>query len=191
MQQTIMMNEENDQEAFDLWISGDKRGFSTLYEKYKNRVFGFLLRMTGDRDIAEDLLQETFFAALRNVGQFDRSRNFLSWLFGIAHKRTIDYFRHVKVENDHQQDAENAIGSRLDSPDGELFNKDITKVVQEAIAELDPLQKEVFLLREMAGVPFKEIAVIMNCPINTALGRMRLALKNIRKELKKRGIDGV
>jgi len=185
------MNEENDQEAFDLWISGDKRGFSTLYEKYKNRVFGFLLRMTGDRDIAEDLLQETFFAALRNVGQFDRSRNFLSWLFGIAHKRTIDYFRHVKVENDHQQDAENAIGSRLDSPDGELFNKDITKVVQEAIAELDPLQKEVFLLREMAGVPFKEIAVIMNCPINTALGRMRLALKNIRKELKKRGIDGV
>jgi RNA polymerase sigma-70 factor (ECF subfamily) len=59
------------------------------------------------------------------------------------------------------------------------------------VAVLDPLQKEVFLLREMAGVPFKEIAIIMNCPINTALGRMRLALKNIRKELKKRGIDGV
>jgi RNA polymerase sigma-70 factor (ECF subfamily) len=56
---------------------------------------------------------------------------------------------------------------------------------------LDPLQKEVFLLRELGGVPFKEIAKIMDCPINTALGRMRLALKNIRKELKKRGIDGV
>jgi RNA polymerase sigma-70 factor, ECF subfamily len=190
MQET-MNYEENDQEAFDLWLKGDPRGFSKLYEKYKNRVFGFLLRMTGDREIAEDLLQETFFAALRNAGQFDQSRNFLSWLFGIAHKRTIDYFRHVKVENDHQQDAENSIGSKIENPDDELSNKGITKIVHEAIAELEPLQKEVFLLREMAGVPFKEIAIIMNCPINTALGRMRLALKNIRKELKKRGIDGV
>lgn len=184
-------NFDDDKEAFDLWIKGDPRGFSTLYERYKNRVFGFLLRMTGDREIAEDLLQETFLAALRNADQFDRSRNFLSWLFGIAHKRTIDYFRHVKVETDHKRDAVNAVGSRMDNPDLELSNKDIQAVVREAVSVLDPLQKEVFLLREMAGVPFKEIAVIMNCPINTALGRMRLALKNIRKELKKRGIDGV
>lgn len=185
------MNLEDDQGAFDLWMKGDEKGFSTLYEKYKNRVFGFLIRMTGDREIAEDLLQETFFAALRNADQFDRSRSFLSWLFGIAHKRTIDYFRHVKVETDHKEDAGNAVGSRIDRPDQELVNKNIQVIVREAVAELDPLQKEVFLLREMAGVPFKEIAVIMNCPINTALGRMRLALKNIRKELKKRGIDGV
>ncbi len=182
---------EDDQGAFDLWLKGDTRGFSALYEKYKNRVFGFLIRMTGDREIAEDLLQETFLAALRNAEQFDRSRSFLSWLFGIAHKRTIDYFRHVKVETDHKEDAENAIGSKIDRPDLELSNKNIQAIVREAVAVLDPLQKEVFLLREMAGVPFKEIAVIMNCPINTALGRMRLALKNIRKELKKRGVDGV
>lgn len=189
--QEPMNVEENDHEAFDLWLKGDQRGFSKLYEKYKNRVFGFLLRMTNDREIAEDLLQETFFAALRNASQFDRSRNFLSWLFGIAHKRTIDYFRHVKVENDHEEDAMQAIGSRMDGPESELSNKTINKIVQEAIQELDPLQREVFLLREMAGVPFKDISVMMNCPINTALGRMRLALKNIRKELKKRGIDGV
>lgn len=191
MQELMPMNLEDDQGAFDLWMKGDEKGFSTLYEKYKNRVFGFLIRMTGDREIAEDLLQETFFAALRNADQFDRSRSFLSWLFGIAHKRTIDYFRHVKVETDHKEDAGNAVGSRIDRPDQELVNKNIQVIVREAVAELDPLQKEVFLLREMAGVPFKEIAVIMNCPINTALGRMRLALKNIRKELKKRGIDGV
>jgi RNA polymerase sigma-70 factor (ECF subfamily) len=191
MDELMQAEYENDQGAFDLWLKGDKRGFSTLYEKYKNRVFGFLIRMTGDREIAEDLLQETFFAALRNADQFDRSRSFLSWLFGIAHKRTIDYFRHVKVETDHKEDAENAVGSRIDRPDQELLNKNIQTIVREAVAELDPLQREVFLLREMAGVPFKEIAVIMNCPINTALGRMRLALKNIRKELKKRGIDGM
>ncbi|MBN1575135.1 MAG: RNA polymerase sigma factor [Chitinispirillaceae bacterium] len=191
MQELMQNNNEDDQGAFDLWLKGDTKGFSTLYEKYKNRVFGFLIRMTGNREIAEDLLQETFFAALRNADQFDRGRSFLSWLFGIAHKRTIDYFRHVKVESEHKEDAENAVGSRIDRPDKELSNKNIQAIVRDAVAELDPLQREVFLLREMAGVPFKEIAVIMNCPINTALGRMRLALKNIRKELKKRGIDGV
>lgn len=191
MQETMEFNIEDDQKSFDLWLKGDARGFSKLYEKYKNRVFGFLVRMTADREIAEDLLQETFLAALRNADQFDRSRSFLSWLFGIAHKRTIDYFRHIKVETDHKNEAENALGRRENLPDQDLANKGIAELVREAVAQLDPLQREVFLLREMAGVPFREIAVIMNCPINTALGRMRLALKNIRKELAKRGVDGV
>jgi RNA polymerase sigma-70 factor (ECF subfamily) len=64
-------------------------------------------------------------------------------------------------------------------------------LVNEAVETLDPLQKEVFLLRELGGVAFKDIAAIMDCPINTSLGRMRLALKNIRKELEKRGVHGV
>jgi RNA polymerase sigma-70 factor (ECF subfamily) len=191
MQEEQQTSSAGDQELFDLWVKGNPRGFAGLYEKYKNRVFGFLLRMTGDREIAEDLLQETFFAALRNAEQFDRSRSFLSWLFGIAHKRTIDYFRHAKVETDHKQDAEGAIGSKIDAPDQQLSNQSLRKLINESVEQLDPLQKEVFLLRELGGVAFKEIANIMDCPINTALGRMRLALKNIRKELKKRGIDGV
>ncbi len=181
----------DDQKLFDLWLGGDPRGFAQLYDKYKNRVFGFLVRMTGDREIAEDLLQETFFAALRNAGQFDRNRSFLSWLFGIAHKRTIDYFRHAKVETDHKEDTGGSVGSKLEPPDQQLSNQGLRDIINQAVETLDPLQREVFLLRELGGVPFKEIAEIMDCPINTALGRMRLALKNIRKELKKRGIDGV
>jgi RNA polymerase sigma-70 factor, ECF subfamily len=190
------MNESNNsaedkvenQRLFDLWVSGDTRGFSGLYERYKDRVFGFLVRMTGNREIAEDLLQDTFLAAMRNANQFDRDRNFLSWIFGIAHKRTIDFFRHVKVENEHQADAEGAIGKGPDSPDINLSNTQLKIIINEAIKKLDPMQREVFLLRELGDVPFKEIAEIMNCPINTALGRMRLALKNIRKELKRNGL---
>lgn len=180
-----------DQGLFDLWLKGDETGFSALYSKYKNRVFGFLVKMTGEREVAEDLLQETFLAAYRNAFQFDRSRNFLSWLFGIAHKRTIDYFRHARVEHDHRTEAVDSVGSRLDGPDDKLSNDDLREVIHEAVEKLDPLQREVFMLRELGGVPFKEIAEIMNCPINTALGRMRLALRNIRKDLQKRGIDGV
>jgi len=179
------------QRLFDLWIKGDPRGFSGLYGRYKNRVFGFLIRMTGNREIAEDLLQDTFLAAMRNANQFDRERSFLSWIFGIAHKRTIDYFRHVKVENEHQEDADGALGKGPDAPDVNLSNAQVRTIINEAIKILDPMQREVFLLRELGDVPFKEIAEIMKCPINTALGRMRLALKNIRKELKRNGLYGM
>jgi RNA polymerase sigma-70 factor (ECF subfamily) len=180
-----------DQEFFDQWLTGNPNGFATLYEKYKNRVFGFLVKMTGEREVAEDLLQETFLAAYRNASQFDRSRNFLSWLFGIAHKRTIDYFRHARVESDHQIDAVDSVGSRIESADSRLSNENLRNLIKSAVEQLDPLQREVFMLRELGDVPFKDIAEIMDCPINTALGRMRLALKNIRKDLQKRGIDAV
>jgi RNA polymerase sigma-70 factor, ECF subfamily len=180
-----------DQAFFDLWLKGDEKGFSVLYNKYKNRVFGFLFKMTGDRNIAEDLLQETFLAAYRNAFQFDRTRSFLSWLFGIAHKRTIDYFRHAKVEIDHREEAMESVGSRIEAPDEELANEKVRQMVNSAVENLDTFQRDVFLLRELGGVSFKEIAEIMNCPINTALGRMRLALRNIRKDLEKRGINGV
>lgn len=190
-EQQVVFDGPSDQELFDRWVHGKTDGFAQLYERYKNRVFGFLIRMTGEREIAEDLMQETFLAALRNRDQFDRNRNFLSWVFGIAHKRTIDYFRHVKVEVDHERDATGSMGSRIETPDRSVDSKRSRELVQEAVRTLDPLQREVFLLREVGGVPFKDIAVIMNCPINTALGRMRLALTNIRKELKKRGLDGV
>ena len=83
------------------------------------------------------------------------------------------------------------MGSRLEAPDDELVNENVRRIVNEAVERLDPFQREVFLLRELGGVPFKEIAEIMKCPINTALGRMRLALRNIRKDLEKRGINGV
>jgi len=182
----------DDRQLLDMWlVDGDLKGFSGLYERHKGRVLGFLLRLSGDRDIAEDILQETFLAALRNADRFDRTRSFLSWLFGIAHKRVIDHYRHAKVEADHAGDAGGSVGSRFESQDAVLSNKRLRSVVNEAVEQLEPAQREVFLLRELGGVPFKEIAEIMDCPINTALGRMRLALKNMRKELKKRGIDGL
>lgn len=186
-----MTDKEEDKILFEKWRNGDSQSFSVLYNKYNRRLLGFLMKMTADRELAEDIMQETFFAALRNAHQFDVNRNLLSWFFGIAHKKVIDYFRHVKVENNHKKEAEKAIGSKIDTPDVDISNKHIRDSINEIVETLDPLQREVFLLREMGGVPFKEIAKIMDCPINTALGRMRLALKNIRKELEKRGFHGV
>ncbi len=190
------MNEEideriEDRELFALWMKGDPNGFSKIYDKYKRRIFGFLLKMTGDQALAEDLMQETFFAAMRNASQFDPNRSLLSWFFGIAHKKAIDFFRHQKVEQNHEAEGEKAMGSKIDQPDKENYNKFLREAIAEAVETLEPTQREVFLMREVGGVAFRDIAVVMNCPLNTALGRMRLALKNIRKELEKRGVHGV
>ena len=106
-------------------------------------------------------------------------------------KWTIDYFRHVKVENEHQADTDKSVGRGANTPDVDFSNMQVRGYINEALKTLDPMQREVFLLREVGDVPFKEIAQIMNCPINTALGRMRLALKNIRKELKRNGLHGL
>jgi RNA polymerase sigma-70 factor (ECF subfamily) len=187
----MMDDREEDRILFEQWRKGNSSGFQKIYNKYSKRILGFLVKMTADKELAEDIMQETFFAALRNAHQFDVNRNLLSWFFGIAHKKAIDYFRHVKVENEHKKEAEKAVGSKIDTPYGDTVNKHLRKVINEVVQELDPLQREVFLLREMGDVAFKDIAEIMNCPINTALGRMRLALKNIRKELEKRGVHGM
>ena len=92
--------------------------------------------MTGEREVAEDLLQETFLAAYRNALQFDRSRSFLSWLFGIAHKRTIDYFRHARVENDHQEEAVESVGSRMGLPDEHIANENMRDIISAAVVKV-------------------------------------------------------
>ncbi len=181
----------DDSTLFREWRKGDKNAFTALYNRNKDRVYSFILRMTGDPQRAEDLMQETFFAAMRNADQFDTSKSFISWLFGIAHKRTIDFFRHRKVEDKHEENAGGSVGSRIESPEESTINENLRTIINEIVDQLEPNQREVFLLREVGGVAFKDIAKIMDCPINTALGRMRLALKNIKREIKKRGVYGV
>ncbi len=184
------INKTEDQ-LIEEWYRGDEKAFTYLYEIYKSRVYSFIIRMVQNKDVAEDIMQETFIAAMNNKSQFNPDKRFLSWVFGIAHKKTIDFFRHKKVEQKHGGESGNVIGTGDYTPDRDAENKRIRETVNEIVNELEPPQKEVFLMRETSGMSFKEIAETMDSPLNTALGRMRLALKNIRKELKQRGIHGV
>jgi len=184
-------SELSDQELQDRWHNGDDKAFRELCNRSKRQVFSFILRMVRDRELAEDLTQDTFLSAIKAADQFDNKRKFLSWLFGIAHKRTIDHFRRKKVMAAHKDKEEALMGSHFDTPDVETDNAHMRAILSDAIETLSPDQREVFLMREMGGVPFKEIAEIMDCTLNTALGRMRLALANIRKLFEERGIYGV
>ncbi|MGM0443805.1 MAG: RNA polymerase sigma factor [Fibrobacterota bacterium] len=175
-----------------LWLdSGESSAFEYLYNAYKHKVYTLIIRMVRDQAVAEDILQETILSALKSIESFDRTRSFLSWLFGIAHKKTIDHIRHAKVVQKYQDEAADAMGSRIETPAGDTESGRIRTVLSAAVETLSPRQKEVFLMREMSGVPFKDIARITGCSLNNALGRMRLACEKIREEFRRRGYDGV
>ncbi len=165
--------------------------FRRFYEQYRIPLFTFILRMVKNRALAEDLMQDTFVSAVKSFKQFDKNRNFMSWLFGIAHKRTIDHFRHAKIVQTHRDKEEATMGTNIERPDADMEKEVIRKALSAALETLSPVQREVFLMREMGGVSFKDIAEITGISVNTALGRMRLAMKNIRVEFEKRGIYGV
>ncbi|MGM0462289.1 MAG: RNA polymerase sigma factor [Fibrobacterota bacterium] len=165
----------------------DVKAFTHLYDTYKHKVYTVIIRIVKNKEVAEDLLQDTFISALNSIDRYDRSRSFLSWLFGIAHKKTIDYIRHEKVITKYQDEASKATGSKISSPLESTSDTRIRALLNEVLDDITPEQKEVFLMREMGGVPFKDIAEITGCTINTALGRMRLACEKIKKEFKKRG----
>ena len=183
--------ELTDQELQNKWHNGDNKAFEELCYRNKQQVFSFILRMVRNRELAEDLTQDTFLSAIKAADQFDNKRRFLSWLFGIAHKRTIDHFRRKKVMLAHRDKEEDLVGSHFVNPDVATDFSHMREILNDAIENLSPEQREVFLMREMGGVAFKVIAEICGCTLNTALGRMRLALKRIRKLFEERGIYGV
>jgi RNA polymerase sigma-70 factor (ECF subfamily) len=168
-----------------------KKEFQKFYEEYRIPLYTFILRMVKDRELAEDLLQDTFVSAIKSIDQFDESRNFMSWLFGIAHKRTIDHFRHETIVNNNRDKEFSTVGTNVDTPDKEFDKQEFRIVLSNVVNSLSPVQKEVFLNREMGGVSFKDIAYITGTSVNTALGRMRLAMKTIKEEFEKRGIYGM
>jgi len=136
------INAKGDQRLYDLWVCGEPEGFEKLYKKYNHRIFGFLIKMTRDRNLAEELMQETFFAAYRNVRQYDSKRSFLSWIFGIAHKKTIDYYRHVMVERGNCSAAGRALKNDFDRPDDFTYGQELKNLINDAIVKLEQKQSD-------------------------------------------------
>ncbi len=188
-----MKDTEFDEKPFlRSWLhDGKMSSFTTLYDNYKYKVFTLIVRMVKDKALAEDILQDTFVSAVSASDKYDINRSFLSWLFGIAHKKTIDHFRHQKVVEKYRDEAAEAVGSRIADPLSATQNERVKEILTEAVDLLSPVQREVFLMREMGGVAFKDIAEVTGSSLNTALGRMRLALGRIRKHFEERGYYGV
>jgi RNA polymerase sigma-70 factor (ECF subfamily) len=183
------------QQQEQVLIEKARRGSSTalyqLVEPYYRSLYGFVYRTIGDRQWAEDLVQETLLRVIERIGGFVQG-NFRAWLFTIARNLCVDFFRAqkktVSLETEldgpeSKQEIKDIIADISKLPEEELEEKLLRTKLQQAIARLAYEQREVLLLRVYSGLTFREIAELVGCPLNTALGRMHYALKNLRRQL--------
>ncbi len=176
---------EDDEALIQAYLAGDVRSFDTLYARYKRPLYAYLNRMTGNHALADDLFQQTWLRVIRKLEKYESKQKFFAWLTMIAHNLAIDHFRKEKTASELPLDDENIAVSEPVShtePWMKLHNRELEKALRKATETLTEEQKEVFLLRQQ-GISFKEIAEVQNCSINTVLGRMQYALKNLRKQL--------
>ncbi|MBR5437088.1 MAG: sigma-70 family RNA polymerase sigma factor [Muribaculaceae bacterium] len=180
--------ELTDEQLVSAYAKGDNEAFDLLLQRHQQSVFNSILRLTKDRDLAEDIFQETFIKAIMfiNQGRYTESGKFGAWITRIARNLVLDHFRQEKAERCISTDNEEVdILNRKDLCDDNIEDFIITEQihndVRRIIAALPNNQREVLIMRYYRNMSFKEIAEVTNVSINTALGRMRYALMNMRR----------
>jgi RNA polymerase sigma-70 factor (ECF subfamily) len=181
--------------------SGDARAFDALVRRHRTPVFNFILRYTGHRARAEDLLQETWLKAVRGAHDYEPKARFTTWVYTIARNLCVDSARKESYRQTESLDA--PAGAEDDgrmlaevlpdgnaSPDRAAHNSRLRPLLERALKGLPEEQREVFILREYSGIAFKDIAVVTGVPENTVKSRMRYALDGLRKRLQELGVDG-
>jgi RNA polymerase sigma factor (sigma-70 family) len=178
----------NDQELIDMYLSGENRGLNELVNRYQKRLYAFIYTKTKDQHLADDIFQETFIKVINSIrtGKYFDKGKFISWAMRIAHNMMMDHFRAKKREALLNNDTEDFdIFDVLKSPDENVIDKLIAAQIHgdviKLIKALPDEQKEIVILRHYNKWSFAEIAEELDINMNTALGRMRYALKNLRK----------
>ena len=191
-----MKSQTTDQELVRQFINGDHSGIEILIHRHKTKLFTYISMYIRDKSLAEDIFQETFLKVINSLraGKYKDNGKFVSWVMRIAHNLIIDHFRREKQSNLLSNDAYDTdlLNSRKLSDsniEDVLVKSQIENDVRSLLLELPDDQREVVMLRHYSGLSFKEIADQTGVSINTALGRMRYALINIRKLMEERNIS--
>ena len=169
------------------YIDGSESALENLINRHQARVFNFINSKVQDRDTAEDIFQDTFIKVIKTIknGQYNEEGKFLPWIMRIAHNLVIDFFRKnnrmPKVRNTEEFDIFQFISDNSPNAEHNMVQDQVVKDLQKLVQELPDDQKEVLIMRLYRDMSFKEIAENTNVSINTALGRMRYAIINLRK----------
>jgi len=185
----------SDQELISGYLSGDQSSLEKLINRHQNRVFAYILMVVKDKYLADDIFQDTFIKVVNTLrsGTYKEEGKFIQWVMRIAHNLIIDHFRKSKripvVENKNDDfDILSSIRLTDDSIEDRMIIEQIHEDVRKLIEYLPSEQKEVLMMRHYSGMSFKDIAEQTDVSINTALGRMRYALINLRKLIDKKEI---
>lgn len=185
----------SDQVLLNNYLSGDRAAISQLIDRHTHRVRDYIRMMVKDNDVADDILQETFIKAVRVIdeGRYADTGKFLSWILRIAHNQVIDHFRSQKnaktvSESDAGYNMLGTLRFAERTVEDAMISSQIEEDVRRLIERLPAEQREVVMMRYYSGLSFQEIADQTDVSINTALGRMRYALINLRKMIKENNL---
>lgn len=182
-----MLQRMEDHQLVSRYMAGDESAFEVLVRRHQDRVYGYIRTMIKDGQLAEDIFQDVFVKAVLTIkrGSYNEEGKFLPWIMRIAHNMVIDTFRRNKrfptVDGGPDFDIFNIIKDDKKNVDEEIASEQIKNDVKGLIELLPEEQKQVLKMRHYSQMSFKEIAEETNVSINTALGRMRYALINLRK----------
>lgn len=171
-----------------LYLKGSNQAFDVLLNRYKDKLYYYIYFIVRSREIAEDIFQETFVKAIVTLqqGRYQPDGKFSAWITRIAHNLVIDQFRQERNENiisndESEVDLLNSVSLSERTVESQMVNEQVLKDVRALINELPDCQREVVFMRYYQNLSFKEIAEITGVSINTALGRMRYAVLNMRR----------
>jgi len=185
----------SDNELVSKFVSGDQSSLEILITRYRKQVYSYIVLLIKNQHLAEDIFQDTFVKVIRSLheGRYRDDGKFLAWVVRIAHNLVIDHFRREKQmnsvsNNEFGMDILNSKRFATKTIEDEIIHEQIEEDVRNLVDYLPEDQKEVLILRHYCGLSFKEIADQTNVSINTALGRMRYALINLRKLVKEKNL---
>lgn len=184
----------SDNELIELYVNGDESALKTLIQRHEKKVFSYILLSVKNRELAEDIFQDTFIKVINTLrsGNYHEEGKFVQWVMRIANNLKIDYFRKMQRMPAFETNGEFDIFDVIYGSDPSVEQKMITEQIYAEISTLVKLlpdeQREVLEMRIYQDISFKDIAEMTNVSINTALGRMRYALINLRKIIKEKNV---
>jgi len=195
----VIDTDRTDQELVRLCLKGQERAAHELVSRYQRPVFSFICRMVRDRELAEDLAQDTFIRAFDNLAKYDPDYKFSSWLFKVGHNLTVDHIRRRELDtvsihgapdavtSDQQEATSVILESEFEQPDELLEARELGASIEEAIERLRPEYRTAILLRHVEGYSYDEIAEVMEIPLGTVktyIHRARAELQDMLGHLR-------
>ncbi len=181
------LNSLSDQELISAYMNGNNNALGTVITRYKDKIYGSIYLLVRDKYQAEDIFQELFIRIIDTIkaGRYTDEGKFIQWAMRIAHNMCLDHFRKVKrtpcIKTSDDHDIFEVLNFSEAGADQKIMRSESHETVRRMLDKLPAEQREVIIMRHYAELSFKEIASLMKCSINTALGRMRYGLINLRE----------